>query len=205
MGYLVKVCYNNISSTYLEEIVLKKEQKNENNNNVNNDSVADRVIDLMLWYQIEDSRLTLELYGHRIKFYELQKEHLVENKPYKFQKKKMLKYENELNEINDKIVKLYAEVEEEIAIMGRMQGAINSKSDYNLISFNDLLSMIEKEVNLRKIVLNLKNKNAIYRYSDTDHSYILLDMNKKDNIFNTYLNETLTDVEMIKKNIEIID
>ena len=39
----------------------------------------------------------------------------------------MLKYENELNEINDKIVKLYAEVEEEIAIMGRMQGAINSK------------------------------------------------------------------------------
>ena len=58
-----------------------------------------------------------------------------------------------------------------IAIMGRMQGAINSKSDYNLISFNDLLSMIEKEVNLRKIVLNLKNKNAIYRYSDTDHSY----------------------------------
>ena len=115
------------------------------------------------------------------------------------------KYENELNEINDKIVKLYAEVEEEIAIMGRMQGAINSKSDYNLISFNDLLSMIEKEVNLRKIVLNLKNKNAIYRYSDTDHSYILLDMNKKDNIFNTYLNETLTDVEMIKKNIEIID
>lgn len=205
MGYLVKVCYNNISSTYLEEIVLKKEQKSENNNNVNNDSVADRVIDLMLWYQIEDSRLTLELYGHRIKFYELQKEHLVENKPYKFQKKKMLKYENELNEINDKIVKLYAEVEEEIAIMGRMQGAINSKSDYNLISFNDLLSMIEKEVNLRKIVLNLKNKNAIYRYSDTDHSYILLDMNKKDNIFNTYLNETLTDVEMIKKNIEIID
>lgn len=184
---------------------MKKEQKSENNNNVNNDSVADRVIDLMLWYQIEDSRLTLELYGHRIKFYELQKEHLVENKPYKFQKKKMLKYENELNEINDKIVKLYAEVEEEIAIMGRMQGAINNKSDYNLISFNDLLSMIEKEVNLRKIVLNLKNKNAIYRYSDTDHSYILLDMNKKDNIFNTYLNETLTDVEMIKKNIEIID
>ena len=184
---------------------MKKEQKSENNNNVNNDSVADRVIDLMLWYQIEDSRLTLELYGHRIKFYELQKEHLVENKPYKFQKKKMLKYENELNEINDKIVKLYAEFEEEIAIMGRMQGAINSKSDYNLISFNDLLSMIEKEVNLRKIVLNLKNKNAIYRYSDTDHSYILLDMNKKDNIFNTYLNETLTDVEMIKKNIEIID
>lgn len=159
----------------------------------------------MLWYQIEDSRLTLELYGHRIKFYELQKEHLVENKPYKFQKKKMLKYENELNEINDKIMKLYAEVGEEIAIMERIQDAINSKSDNNLISFNDLLSMIEKKVNPRKIVLNLKNKNAIYRCSDDNHSYILLDMNKKDNIFSTYLNETLTDVEMIKKNIEIID
>ena len=159
----------------------------------------------MLWYQIEDSRLTLELYGHRIKFYELQKEHLIENKPYKLQKKKMLKYENELNEINDKIMKLYAEVEEEIAIMERMQAAINSKPDYNLISFNDLLSMIEKKVNPRKIVLNLKNKNAIYRYSDDDHSYILLDMNKKDNIFSTYLNETINDVEMIKKNIEIID
>lgn len=206
MGHLVKVCYNNISSTYLEEIVLKKEQKSKkSNNNKTNDSVADKIIDLMLWYQIEDSRLTLELYGHRIKFYELQKEHLIENKPYKFQKKKMLKYENELNEINDKIMKLYAEVEEEIAIMGRMQDAINSKPDNNLISFNDLLSMIEKKVNPRKIVLNLKNKNAIYRYSDDDHSYILLDMNKKDNIFSTYLNETLTDVETIKKNIEIID
>lgn len=134
-----------------------------------------------------------------------EKEHLVENKPYKFQKKKMLKYENELNEINDKIMKLYAEVEEEIAIMERMQDAINNKPDNNLISFNDLLSMIEKKVNPRKIVLNLKNKNAIYRYSDDDHSYILLDMNKKDNIFSTYLNEALTDVEMIKKNIEIID
>lgn len=117
----------------------------------------------------------------------------------------MLKYENELNEINDKIMKLYAEVGEKIAIMERMQDAINSKSDNNLISFNDLLSMIEKKVNPRKIVLNLKNKNAIYRCSDDDHSYILLDMNKKDNIFSTYLNETLTDVEMIKKNIEIID
>lgn len=116
----------------------------------------------------------------------------------------MLKYENELNEINDKIMKLYAEVEEKIAIMERMQDAINSKSDNNLISFNDLLSMIEKKVNPRKIVLNLKNKNAIYRCSDDDHSYILLDMNKKDNIFSTYLNETLTDVEMIKKILRLL-
>lgn len=206
MGYLVKVCYNNISSTRLEEIVLKKEQKSKkSNNNITNDSVADRLIDLMLWYQIEDSRLTLELYGHRIKFYELQKEHLIENKPYKFQKKKMLKYENELNEINDKIMKLYTEVEEEIAIMEKMQDAINSKPNNNLISFNDLLSMIEKKVNPSKIILNLKNKNAIYRYSVDDHSYILLDIDKKDNIFSTYLNETLTDLEMIEKNIEIID
>ena len=53
---------------------MKKEQKSKkNNDSVNNDSIADRVIDLILWYQIEDSRLTLELYGHRIKFYELQK------------------------------------------------------------------------------------------------------------------------------------
>lgn len=185
---------------------MKKEQKSKkSNNNITNDSVADRVIDLMLWYQIEDSRLTLELYGHRIKFYELQKEHLIENKPYKFQKKKILKYKNKLNEINDKIMKLYAEVEEEIAIMVRMQDAINSKPDNNLISFNDLLSMIEKRVNPRKVILNLKNKNAIYRYSVDDHSYILLDMDKKDNIFSTYLNETLTDLEMIEKNIEIID
>lgn len=206
MGHLVKVCYNNISSTRLEEIVLKKEQKSKkSNNNITNDSVANRLIDLMLWYQIEDSRLTLELYGHRIKFYELQKEHLIENKPYKFQKKKMLKYENELNEINDKIMKLYTEVEEEIAIMEKMQDAINSKPDNNLISFNDLLSMIEKKVNPSKIILNLKNKNAIYRYSVDDHSYILLDIDKKDNIFSTYLNETLTDLEMIEKNIEIID
>ena len=185
---------------------MKKEQKNKkSNNNITNDSIANRVIDLMLWYQIEDSRLTLELYGHRIKFYELQKEHLIENKPYKFQKKKMLKYENELNEINDKIMKLYTEVEEEIAIMERMQDVINSKPDYNLISFNDLLLMIEKKVNPRKIILNLKNKNAIYRYSVDDHSYILLDLDKKDNIFSTYLNETLTDLEMTEKNIEIIN
>lgn len=185
---------------------MKKEQKSKkSNNNITNDSVADRVIDLMLWYQIEDSRLTLELYGHKIKFYELQKEHLIENKPYKFQKKKILKYENELNEINDKIMKLYTEVEEEIAIMEKMQDAINGKPDNNLISFNDLLLMIEKKVNPRKIILNLKNKNAIYRYSVDDHSYILLDMDKKNNIFSTYLNETLTDLEMIEKNIEIID
>ena len=184
---------------------MKKEQKNKKNNNVNSDTVADRVIDLMLCYQIEDSRLTLELYEHRVKFYELQKEHLIENKPYKFQKKKMIKYEKELNDIDEKIMKLYAEVEEEIAIMERMQDAINSKFENNLISFNDLLSMLEKKVNPSKVILNLKNKNAIYRYSVDDHSYILLDLDKKDNIFSTYLNETLTDLEMIEKNIEIIN
>lgn len=185
---------------------MKKEKKNicKKSDNFDNE-LNTKIIDLCLWYQIEDSRLTINLIEHQIKFYELQKEHLLENKPFKFQKKKMKFFEDELNKIDNKIMKFYSEIEEELAIMEKMQNAINVKYETKIISFNDLLSLIEKRKNPKKIMLKLCNDYAIYEYSVDDHSYLLSSKEKEGATFNIYLNESLTDLEMIKKNIEIID
>lgn len=176
---------------------MKKEKKNicKKSDNIDNE-LNTKIINLCLWYQIEDSRLTIDLIEHQIKFYELQKEHLLENKPFKFQKKKMKSFEDELNKIDNKIMKFYSEIEEEIAIMEKKT---------KIISFNDLLSLIEKRKNPKKIMLKLCNDYAIYEYSVDDHSYLLSSKEKEGATFNIYLNESLTDLEMIKKNIEIID
>lgn len=53
--------------------------------------LSQKIIDLCLWYQIEDSRNMFRLFGSEIKMYEAQKQALLNNCIFKFQKKKIEK------------------------------------------------------------------------------------------------------------------
>lgn len=79
-----------------------------------------------MWYQIEDSHRWIELISHKIKMYELKKEHLLDNKPFKFQKRKLKEHNNELESIEEEISKCYQEINEEVTIIEKMRKAIES-------------------------------------------------------------------------------
>lgn len=88
--------------------------------------LSNKIVDLCLWYQIEDSHRWIELISHKIKMYELKKEHLLDNKPFKFQKRKLKEYNNELESIEEEISKCYQEINEEVTIIEKMRKAIES-------------------------------------------------------------------------------
>ena len=75
------------------------------------ESLAEKVIDLCLWYQIEDSHNMIKIFESEIKILEMQKEMILSNCTFKFQRKKV---EKELEEIDKKIYRLYENVGEEI-------------------------------------------------------------------------------------------
>ena len=53
--------------------------------------LSERIIDLCLWYQIEDSHNIIRLFDNKIKMYEAQKQALLNNCIFKFQKKRLKK------------------------------------------------------------------------------------------------------------------
>lgn len=73
------------------------------------------------------------------------------------------------------------------------------------ISFYDLLKLIKKNKNPYKIKLTLKQKTTTYIYDIESNCYVLENRENRDYIFSDYLNETLTDKQMLYNNIEIED
>lgn len=108
--------------------------------------LSQRIIDLCLWYQIKDSHNMIRLFGSEIKMYEAQKQALLNNCIFKFQKKKI---EKELEEIYNKIHKLYENIGEEVSVISKMEESIlrDETSEYNdsnkLVSYYELLSFVK--------------------------------------------------------------
>lgn len=73
------------------------------------------------------------------------------------------------------------------------------------ISFYDLLKLLKKNKNPYRIKLTLKQKTTTYIYDIESNCYVLENINNRGYIFNDYLNETLTDKQMLYNNIEIED
>ncbi len=73
------------------------------------------------------------------------------------------------------------------------------------ISFYDLLKLIKKNKNPYKIKLTLKQKTTTYIYDIESNCYVLENRENRNYIFSDYLNETLTDKQMLYNNIEIED
>lgn len=73
------------------------------------------------------------------------------------------------------------------------------------ISFYDLLKLIKRNKNPYKIKLTLKQKTTTYIYDIESNCYVLENRENRNYIFSDYLNETLTDKQMLYNNIEIED
>ena len=94
-------------------------------NNLEKERLSEKISELCIWYQIEDSHRWLDLICNRIKICDIMIEHLVDTKPYFFQKKKLEKFNNELKDLEIKKEKLYEEINDEILIIEKLNKSIN--------------------------------------------------------------------------------
>lgn len=79
-----------------------------------NSKILKKINDLNKKYIISDYKINLEIICLKISFYENKLNNLYKNKPYKFQFKKMKKFNCELNEYYVILHNLYLKVEEEL-------------------------------------------------------------------------------------------
>lgn len=88
-------------------------------------NIIDKMINLFLVYQIEDSNSYIRILHNQIKFYETKIKFLNTNKPLFFQKKKLEENRKKINEYEQKIFDIYIKLEEEINLIIKIQNQIN--------------------------------------------------------------------------------
>ena len=186
----------------------KSKEKNSKKIYTEDKKLSEKILDLCLWYQIEDSNLTIKMISQQIDFCNLQKEHLLDNKPFWFRKEKLKKWKKELEEIDKKILKYYEDVGKEVAIINKMQNAINKEETKieegnSNISYYDLLTLLKSQTIPKRLKLKIANKEEIYKFDD-EANYVLEDEESKNDIFEYYLSDSLTDLSKLEKNIAIL-
>ena len=90
-------------------------KKNENN------ELLEKLLELNIKYAIEDSNINMKIIDNRIKFYQCLINHLEDNKPFFFQKKKLIEYNNKKEEYENKIYELYIQLSEEYEMIEKLQ------------------------------------------------------------------------------------
>lgn len=105
---------------------------NRNNNKkiqqVDNDNLCDKILNLCLYQQIEDSYYWMKLIEKQIKFCEMQIAHLEEYKPFWFQKKKLKAHYEDIELLEDKICDYYRQINKEVEMINKMKKAIDKKT-----------------------------------------------------------------------------
>ena len=96
-------------------------KKKSVSNDIDNQEVVNKVIDLCLWYQIEDSHRWLDIIDLQIKNCNMQLHFLEEEKPLWFQKKKLEEHNKKIEELENKICKYYQDMNEEVELIEKMQ------------------------------------------------------------------------------------
>lgn len=86
----------------------------------NNIELFESLLKLNIKYAIEDSNTNMRMIDNRIKFYQTLINHLEENKPLFFQKRKLIDYNNKRNEYSKKINDLYIELNEELKLLEKL-------------------------------------------------------------------------------------
>ena len=91
-----------------------------------NKKVIRKLTDLYLLNEIEDSKQWIEIINHKIKGCKLRKQHLIDNRPFFFQKKKLEEYNKKIESIDKEIFKNLLDIEEEIKLIEKYTELINS-------------------------------------------------------------------------------
>ena len=181
----------------------------DNNKETEDMKLSKRVIDLFIWYQIEDSNAWLRVLESQVKFLEERRKQLFEefdNCLFKFQKKQV---NEELEKIEQELFKQYENIGEEVSIINKLKSAIanDGKLDDDndeLISYYDLLSFLRFGITFKKVSYKKFNREVIYFYDD-EGNYIIENQNDKDNVFDTYLSECESDNTKFDRNIKILE
>lgn len=167
--------------------------------------VNDKLLDLLLWYQIEDSNHWIRFTELDIKMHENMLRDLYRNEPCKLFKKQHKKWEDDIEEIENTIQKKYREIEDELLIIEKMQGQITGVKDMDTgnISFYDLLTLLKCNKQPKEVEVTICKRKAVYYFAGED-GYIL--KNRKDQTvdFEFYLGDALADSQKLDKIIRII-
>ena len=94
-------------------------KKNDNDN-----ELFEKLLELNIKYAIEDSNINMRMIDNRIKFYQSLINHLEDNKPFFFQKKKLIEYNNRKEEYENKISELYIQLGEEFKLIDKLYSDI---------------------------------------------------------------------------------
>lgn len=86
----------------------------------NDNELVESLLKLNIKYAIEDSNINMRMIDNRIKFYQSLINHLEDNKPLFFQKKKLVEYNSKLEEYNSKIRDLYDELGKECEMIEKL-------------------------------------------------------------------------------------
>lgn len=190
---------------------MKKEKKIAlNNNNEKENRLVEKIIDLFSWYQIEESNNIIKMLGNEVKFYEEEKKLILDNCIFAFQRKKAYK---EIDEIDEKIFKLYEKIGEEVTMIDKIKNSMDGNVNFDKVNVNntdkflsyyDLLSFLKRGIIFKKVSLNEFGKEVFYIY-DYEGNYIIEDKTKVGDQFTTYLGEFDSDNNKFKSNIKIIE
>lgn len=190
----------------------KKKSSIEVSKNSENEDIklSNRIIDLFIWYQIEDSNAWLRVLESQVKFLEERRKQLFDNLDmclFKFQKKKI---NEELEQIEKELFKQYEKIGEEVDIMNKLKSAISNNNDITevdddtLLSYYDLLTYLKFGITFKKVSYKKFNREVIYFY-DNEGNYIIENQNDKDNVFDIYLSECESDNTKFDRNIKILE
>ena len=175
-----------------EEVVLE---------DIDNQELVEKIIDLCLYYQIEDSHRWLKMINLQIEYCNLQIEFLLDNKPFWFQKKKLEAHNKQIEELENKIVDYYKQIEEEVEMIIKMQQSLNKEG--SIINYNKLIELLSNNVAPYEVELNLGNKCKNYILSEEGY-YVLKNKKSQDEMFSYWLRDCLLDNENDKKCIKIV-
>ena len=181
----------------------------DNNKETEDMKLSKRVIDLFIWYQIEDSNAWLRVLESQVKFLEERRKQLFkefDNCLFKFQKKKV---NEELEKIEKELFKQYENIGEEVSIINKLKSAIanDGKLDDDndeLISYYDLLSFLRFGITFKKVLYQKFDKEEIYYY-DNEGNYVIENLDNKSDIFSVYLIECESDNTKFDRNIKILE
>lgn len=93
----------------------------------NDKELVNKVIDLCLLHEIDESNLYLKMLDNQIKFYQSQISFLEDTKPFFFQKKKLEEHNKKIEEYEQKICDNYKKMNEEVNCIIEIQNSIDNK------------------------------------------------------------------------------
>ena len=159
-----------------------------------------------------DEYLEGESKNKEIDFKTQMRNQLLCNKPFKFQKKKTEQYNKKLEKLEDEIIQCYKNIEVELKEISRLQNSISHKDNQKInneikknskISFYDLLTLIKDKKHPNKIILEMCDKKETYIF-DGEANYVLENEKSKNEVFEYYLCDSISDFSKLNKNITII-